>query len=647
MKPGLRTKSSHRLFLISSLFVAMLLTACGTLQVDLAPTPGSSPRPGVPITPTPWFGPAQFETEAGVIFDDRLKLLGYTVKQDSSKPGSRVTVTLIWEVLDKIDADYNTFVHLFNEEDQLLAQSDRPTGGGYRESPDWIIKEYVYDQHHLQLPAGIALKDVEVLVGLYDAGEGRRVDVESPNTYTIQEAATPTPEGQAAAESDAGPTETAQSKDSDRVDPLQTPADTTPEILAPEAAETPEVEVAGAGSGQEPLELRAAYVNNGDVWIWEKSSRPQQLTLGGGVESVWLSDDGQYIAFTRDQDIWVVDSDGGNERRLTHQDDFQDSNLDPEMAPYVTGIVPMNVAWRPDSDELYFNTSPQMEGPGLLLSDDLWRVDADTGELSMALAPGEGGNFYFSPDGRSLAIVTPGRIDLMAADGSGRREAFTHTPVITFSEFEYYAEPVWAPDSDSLKVAIPPADSSAVSSQPMSIWHIPVEDRPPWLAGQVIALRALHYPPLFAPNLARLAYLTEDNPENIPESNLLDMAVAELSESKVWDPVIYPAEVMNVHGWSPDGMRLLITLPTALLAEITMGQPDIKPLISDGDVGSISHLTWTDDFRFLYVRYNEDGWKFLLGHVDGSEPVLIDSGTSSPVYYDFAWVPAETAESQN
>ena len=54
--------------------------------------------------------------------------------------------------------------------------------------------------------------------------------------------------------------------------------------------------------------------------------------------------------------------------------------------------------------------------------------------------------------------MTSGTIRLVNADGSERREAFTYTPVVTRSEFQYYAQPVWAPDSDCLRVAIPPAD---------------------------------------------------------------------------------------------------------------------------------------------------------------------------------------------
>jgi hypothetical protein len=285
---------------------------------------------------------------------------------------------------------------------------------------------------------------------------------------------------------------------------------------------------------------------------------------------------------------------------------------------------------------LYFNTSPQIEGPGLILSDDLWVVDVDGGELRTLLDPGQGGNFSISPDGKRMAIITPGRIDLMDADGSNRREAFTHTRVITFSEFEYYAQPVWAADSNSLRVAIPPADSSSASSQTTTIWNIPVEDKPAWLIGQLSTLPRTGTPPLFAPNLARIAYLVGESVEGDPNGNLPKMAVSELSENVLWDPVIFPVEVTSVHGWSPDGIRLLFVSPTASVAEITMGQPDSRPLVS-GDA-PVLNVTWTDNFRFLYQQLNQGGWDILLAGIDGSEPELIDSVTGQPVSYDFTWV---------
>ena len=192
MRPrSLLLNSNHRRLFLIFLFVVTLATACGTLRMDIVPTasPGarsgvsltstasSDARPGVPLTPTAWFGELPpSANESGVTFDDRMELLDFTVEPPSAGPGSVVTVTLIWRVLDKIDADYNTYVHVVNEAGQLLAQSDRPTGMGYRQPASWIMDEFIYDQHQLVLPAGNSLNDVEIRVGLYDFASGQRAD---------------------------------------------------------------------------------------------------------------------------------------------------------------------------------------------------------------------------------------------------------------------------------------------------------------------------------------------------------------------------------------------------------------------------------------------------------------------------------------
>jgi hypothetical protein len=148
------------------------------------------------------------------------------------------------------------------------------------------------------------------------------------------------------------------------------------------------------------------------------------------------------------------------------------------------------------------------------------------------------------------------------------------------------------------------------------------------------------HPLFFAPNLARLAYLVGERPEG-PGSDLPSMAIAEMSESVIWDPAVFPADVMSVHGWSPDSVRLLYASETASIAEITMGQPDVRPLINGDDQGLILNVTWTDNFRFLYLQQSVSGWDILLGRIDGSDPVLVDSVTGLPAAYDFTWVPAK------
>ncbi len=599
-----------------------------TLQIDLATTAEPTAAPPGFVTPTPNFDRPQFAVEEDTVFDDRLNLVGYTVNPQSSAPGSVLTVTLIWQVLDLVAADYHTFVHVFNNQEQLVAQVDGPTGGGRRAAKDWIIKEYIYDQHQVRLPSEMTLDEVEIRVGIYDAEAGQRVDIESPNTVTLNTVASA---------ASLSPTSTMM---------LPRPTGTAPAtMMAPRPTETPPVTPtkmeSEAGEFQGVQALRVVYTKDNNIWLWGANAATRQLTRDGGVEEVWLSDDGQQIAFRREGQIWVIDSDGNNERQLTFAEDFAALDIDAEIASLSTGIYPAQVAWRPNSHQLYFNTAPQFEGPGLFLLNDLWMVDADSGSRFKLLDPGEGGNFTFAPNGQKLALVTPGRIDLVDVDGSNRREAFTHAQVVTDSEFEYYAQPVWASDSDSLRVAIPPVHTADLGVH--TIWHIPMVDQPARLIGEVTTASGL-LTPLFAPNLARLAYLSSEHTQGTSRSTL---AVSELGDSMVWDPVLFPeavtsSEVTRLHGWSPDSIRFLFTPPEGALAEITMGQPGVRKLISEEQM-IINDLRWTDNFRFLFVNFAADGWHLQLDDILGFEQLEIAAGSHGPVSYDFAWVPAASS----
>ena len=78
----------------------------------------------------------------------------------------------------------------------------------------------------------------------------------------------------------------------------------------------------------------------------------------------------------------------------------------------------------------------------------LWaiRSDGSAGMRNEVLSPESGGLFYFSPDGVQVALVQPDSISMAIADGSGLRERVLVYPrVITYSEYHYYASPVWAP----------------------------------------------------------------------------------------------------------------------------------------------------------------------------------------------------------
>ena len=150
------------------------------------------------------------------------------------------------------------------------------------------------------------------------------------------------------------------------------------------------------------------------------------------------------------------------------------------MDPDALGVAPFRIAWIPGTHILAFNTRQVVEGPGLSIYNDLRFVDVDRAELTTFLAPGSGGEFIISPDGRQIAIsgatTTPNAISLINVDGSNlRSNLVVYDSVLTYSEYAYYARPVWSAGSDSLLVTIPPVDSLIMPRHPTTIWYIPTD----------------------------------------------------------------------------------------------------------------------------------------------------------------------------
>jgi hypothetical protein len=386
--------------------------------------------------------------------------------------------------------------------------------------------------------------------------------------------------------------------------------------------------------------LKVAYVKHDNVWLWTEDDGSISLTGMGDVGGVRLSSDGQWVVFWRGTNLWVINSDGTDERNLTTQRDFAGIEISDEMAPYVQSIVPNQVAWRPGTHELFFNTAPQLDGPGLFLNDDLWVVDVDSGQLSLVLPPGEGGNFYFSPDGRQLAVVTPGRIDLMDPDGGNRREGLSHTPVITYSEFAYYATPVWAADSSYFLAAIPPVDIMAGDHQPTSIWSKNVDERPARLVGNLTALSGLMAPPIFSPDLSHVAYLFGDGPATGPDSPPPDLAIAEIGPDGLGESMVYSQQVEYLAEWSPDGLRFIYT-PAGFTVPIRhIGTLAGDPLAMGDGQSAIAQSNWVDENNILFLQKNGIAWDILLAQ-PGGQPRLVDSVEGPPPAIHFSGTPKD------
>jgi 4-amino-4-deoxy-L-arabinose transferase-like glycosyltransferase len=99
---------------------------------------------------------------------DAITLVGYDLSAAEVQPGESLTVTLVWRAEDTPAGDYTAFVHLIDEDGNLVAQDDHPPLMGEYRTSFWASGDVVRDTYRLtmdgsQLPCACTLK-----VGLYD-----------------------------------------------------------------------------------------------------------------------------------------------------------------------------------------------------------------------------------------------------------------------------------------------------------------------------------------------------------------------------------------------------------------------------------------------------------------------------------------------
>jgi len=369
--------------------------------------------------------------------------------------------------------------------------------------------------------------------------------------------------------------------------------------------------------------LKVAFVQEDNVWLWSQDAGTTALTSTGGVNSVKISDDGEVVAFVRGLELWAVNSDGTGERKLISIEDIA-----AMVEPGDPGVRLYRIVWVPGTHTVAFNTHLHLE-IGFVLNDDLHLVNADTLEQKVLLPRGKGGEFYYSPDGRQIAIVRTGTITLVDAEGQNLRDALTYTPPATYSEAAFYAQPVWAVDSGSLRVFIPPVDLQAQPPQLGSVWHLRVDGRPASLIGTIAARAGSQ--PVFSPDLSHVAYL-EQASVALPGSSEGGLQVTNLADGET---IPYVAQAQDVYGWSPDSQHFaFLSDPQLPQAQIGQLGSDPVPAYDDADVVAID-VRWIDANRYLFTAITAQGQNVILGEI-GAPSTLVATVAGRSLSYDYA-----------
>ncbi len=376
--------------------------------------------------------------------------------------------------------------------------------------------------------------------------------------------------------------------------------------------------------------LEVVFLKNGDLWYWTPSET-RRLTTTGNVFQPRLSPDGYWVAFLRpvgnfQVELWAIDVQGKNERILVSVDNL---NIIGGGArdPNSLAIAPYDYEWVPDSHVLAFNTQQILPGPGLFLLDDFHLVDADSQKLSMVLLAGWGGRFKISPDASKIALSTPTRVALANLDGSDFWEAMHYKPVTTYSDYRYYAQPVWKSDSSGIWVAIPPEDPLTDPVDSTNLYEIMLTERAARLVNQIRAVSVLETPIAYSPDAKYLVYLQESGD---PQKHLRELYIAKPDGSGAW---MYQRDyLLKFVTWSVDARHFVYIVGENQSVWLGDIQAPAKEILTG--ITPLAQIRWIDAENFLFTRVNYDKVDLFLGNLE-SPARLIAEQIDPPLIFDY------------
>jgi hypothetical protein len=132
------------------------------------------------------YEPDPLQHERRAEFGDQLALVGWSLHAPPAlEAGDPFSLTVVWQALQALEADYTAFAHLVDQEGQGWAGDDHQPYDGLYPTSAWGAGEMVRDQFALTVPAGAPPGLYDLQVGWYDPVSGERLPVGEGNTVRV------------------------------------------------------------------------------------------------------------------------------------------------------------------------------------------------------------------------------------------------------------------------------------------------------------------------------------------------------------------------------------------------------------------------------------------------------------------------------
>ncbi|MCB0167622.1 MAG: hypothetical protein KDI79_25575, partial [Anaerolineae bacterium] len=108
-------------------------------------------------------------------FGEVARLTAYQVNPTAIIAGDSIQIDLLWEALSNPPRDYTIFVHLLDDEDNLVAGNDAQPRSGRYPTTIWAPGELILDSHTLTTPTDLSPGQYRLAIGLYFQPSGERL----------------------------------------------------------------------------------------------------------------------------------------------------------------------------------------------------------------------------------------------------------------------------------------------------------------------------------------------------------------------------------------------------------------------------------------------------------------------------------------
>jgi hypothetical protein len=121
--------------------------------------------------------PREIQHPLDLRMGDEIAFIGYNLLTPELRAGEILQLVLFWQALTKPKERYKVFIHILDEENNIVGQHDAEPGGGLGITTIWEEGEIVVDNYGVLVRPGTPPGEYRIEVGMYSLISGQRLPI--------------------------------------------------------------------------------------------------------------------------------------------------------------------------------------------------------------------------------------------------------------------------------------------------------------------------------------------------------------------------------------------------------------------------------------------------------------------------------------